>query len=129
MSGVLFLVLPGGEALYADIGHFGKKPIRLGWFYIVLPCLVINYFGQGALILNHPEFIANPFYHLAPRWALYPLVGLAALATVIASQAVISGAFSLTHQAIPLGFIPRLKVVHTSEDEKGQIFIAPFNWM
>jgi KUP system potassium uptake protein len=127
--GAVFLVVTGGEALYADIGHFGKKPIRLGWFYVVLPCLVINYFGQGALILNHPEFIANPFYHLAPKWALYPLVGLAALATVIASQAVISGAFSLTHQAIQLGFIPRLKVVHTSKDEKGQIFIAQLNWI
>jgi KUP system potassium uptake protein len=127
--GAVFLSVTGGEALYADIGHFGKKPIRLSWFYLVLPCLVLNYFGQGALILTHHEFIANPFYYLAPKWALYPLVVMAALATVIASQAVISGAFSLTHQAIRLGYVPHLKVVHTSADEKGQIFIPQLNWM
>jgi KUP system potassium uptake protein len=127
--GAVFLSVTGGEALYADIGHFGKKPIRLSWFYLVLPCLVLNYFGQGALILAHHQFIANPFYYLAPKWALYPLVIMAALATVIASQAVISGAFSLTHQAIRLGYVPHLKVVHTSAHEKGQIYIGQLNWM
>ncbi|MEO7140755.1 MAG: potassium transporter Kup [Ferruginibacter sp.] len=127
--GAVFLVVTGGEAIYADLGHFGKKPIRLGWFIVVLPCLVLNYFGQGALLLDNHQFITNPFYHLAPAWALYPLVILAALATVIASQAVLSGAFSVTYQAIQLGFMPRLKVVHTSEDEKGQIYIPQLNWI
>lgn len=127
--GAVFLVVTGGEALYADLGHFGKKPIRLGWFYLVLPCLVLNYFGQGALLLENRMAIANPFYHLAPNWALYPLVILASFATVIASQAVISGAFSLTHQAIQLGFMARFRVVHTSPDEKGQIFIPQLNWI
>ncbi len=127
--GAVFLVVTGGEAIYADMGHFGKKPIRLGWFFVVLPCLVLIYFGQGALLLDNHHFISNPFYYLAPDWALYPLVILAALATVIASQAVLSGAFSLTHQAIQLGFMPRLKVVHTSEKEKGQIYIPQLNWM
>lgn len=127
--GAVFLVVTGGEAVYADMGHFGRKPIRLGWFYMVLPCLVINYFGQGALLLDNHSFISNPFYYLAPEWALYPLVILAALATVIASQAVLSGAFSLTYQAIQLGFMPRLKVVHTSADERGQIYIPQLNWM
>ncbi|HEV8083776.1 MAG TPA: potassium transporter Kup [Chitinophagaceae bacterium] len=127
--GAVFLVVTGGEAIYADIGHFGRKPIRLGWFYLVLPCLVLNYFGQGALLLGNHNFISNPFYYLAPVWALYPLVILAALATVIASQAVLSGAFSVTYQAIQLGFMPRLKVVHTSEDESGQIYIPQLNWM
>ena len=127
--GAVFLVVTGGEALYADIGHFGKKPIRLGWFLMVLPCLVLNYFGQGALILGNHSLVANPFYYLAPTWALYPLVLLAAFATVIASQAVISGAFSLTYQAIQLGYMPRLKVVHTSQDEKGQIYIPQLNWI
>jgi KUP system potassium uptake protein len=126
--GAVFLVVTGGEALYADIGHFGKKPIRLGWFYLVLPCLLLNYFGQGALILHNHSYIINPFYYLAPKWSLYPLVILASLATVIASQAVISGAFSLTYQAIQLGFMPRLKIVHTSPDERGQIFIPRLNW-
>ena len=127
--GAVFLVVTGGEAIYADMGHFGKKPIRLGWFFVVLPCLVLNYFGQGALLLDNHHFISNPFYYLAPAWALYPLVVLAALATVIASQAVLSGAFSLTYQAIQLGFMPRLKVVHTSEEEKGQIYIPQLNWL
>ena len=127
--GAVFLVVTGGEAIYADMGHFGRKPIRLGWFYLVLPCLVLNYFGQGALLLVNHNFISNPFYYLAPAWALYPLVILAALATVIASQAVLSGAFSLTYQAIQLGFMPRLKVVHTSEDERGQIYIPQLNWV
>jgi len=127
--GAVFLVVTGGEAVYADMGHFGRKPIRLGWFYMVLPCLVLNYFGQGALLLDNHHFISNPFYYLAPGWALYPLVILAASATVIASQAVLSGAFSLTYQAIQLGFMPRLKVVHTSAYERGQIYIPQLNWM
>lgn len=126
--GAVFLVVTGGEALYADMGHFGKRPIRIGWFYLVLPCLVLNYFGQGALLLDNPEFISNPFFYLAPAWALYPLVILAALATIIASQAVLSGAFSLTYQAMQLGFIPPLKVVHTSANERGQIYIPQLNW-
>lgn len=127
--GAVFLVVTGGEAIYADMGHFGKKPIRIGWFYVVLPCLVLNYFGQGALLLDNHKFISNPFYFLAPALALYPLVILAALATVIASQAVLSGAFSLTYQAIQLGFMPPLKVVHTSANERGQIYIPQLNWL
>lgn len=126
--GAVFLVITGGEAIYADMGHFGKKPIRIGWFYLVLPCLVLNYFGQGALLLDNHQFISNPFYYLAPSWALYPLVILATLATIIASQAVLSGAFSLTYQAMQLGFMPPLKVVHTSENERGQIYIPQLNW-
>lgn len=126
--GAVFLVVTGGEALYADIGHFGKKPIRLAWFYLVLPCLVLNYFGQGALLMDNHNFIANPFYYLAPKWSLYPLVVIASFASVIASQAVISGAFSLTSQAIQLGFMPRLRIVHTSHEEQGQIFIPRLNW-
>jgi KUP system potassium uptake protein len=127
--GAVFLVVTGGEALYADLGHFGKKPIRLGWFYLVLPCLVLNYFGQGALILDNPQAVVNPFYYLAPGWALYPLVILATLATVIASQAVISGAFSLTYQAIQLGFVARFRIVHTSPNERGQIYIPQLSWI
>ncbi|MCB9234458.1 MAG: potassium transporter Kup [Bacteroidia bacterium] len=127
--GAVFLVVTGGEALYADIGHFGKKPIQLAWFAIVLPCLLINYFGQGALLLGNKALAVNPFYHMMPHWALYPMVVLAAMATVIASQAVISGAFSLTLQAMQLGFLPRIRVVHTSEEEKGQIYIPLMNWI
>lgn len=127
--GAVFLAVTGGEALYADLGHFSRKPIRLGWFYLVLPCLILNYFGQGALLLNNPKAIVNPFYFLAPDWALYPLVVLATLATVIASQAVISGAFSLTYQAIQLGFVARFRIVHTSPNERGQIFIPQLNWI
>ncbi len=127
--GAVFLAVTGGEALYADLGHFGKKPIRLGWFYLVLPCLVLNYFGQGALLLVNHNYIQNPFYFLAPHWALYPLVTLAAFATVIASQAVISGAFSLSYQAIQLGFMARFKIVHTSPNERGQIYIPQLNWI
>ena len=127
--GAVFLVVTGGEALYADLGHFGKRPIRRGWFFVVLPCLVLNYFGQGALLLQNHNFIENPFYYLAPHWALYPLVILAAFATVIASQAVISGAFSLSYQAIQLGFMARFKIVHTSLHERGQIYIPQLNWI
>jgi KUP system potassium uptake protein len=126
--GSVFLVVTGGEALYADMGHFGRRPIRLTWYAIVLPGLMFNYFGQGALLLGTPEAAHNPFYRLAPEWALYPMVILATLATIIASQAVISGCFSLTRQAILLGYSPRLEIEHTSADEIGQIYIAPVNW-
>lgn len=127
--GAVFLVVTGGEALYADIGHFGRAPIRLTWFTVVLPGLLLNYFGQGALLLRDSSAAENPFYHLSPSWALYPMVFLAACATVIASQAIISGAFSLTFQAFQLGYLPRLKIRHTSEEERGQIFIPQINWM
>jgi KUP system potassium uptake protein len=126
--GAVFLVVTGGEALYADIGHFGRAPIRLAWFTVALPCLLLNYFGQGALILDHRAYASNPFYHLAPDWALYPMVVLAAAATIIASQAIISGVFSLTFQAVQLGYLPRLRIRHTSEDEKGQIYLPQINW-
>ncbi|MGH7481597.1 MAG: potassium transporter Kup [Longimicrobiales bacterium] len=127
--GAVFLVVTGGEALYADMGHFGRGPIRLGWFTLVLPCLLLNYFGQGALLLRTPDAAHNPFYRLAPEWALFPLVGLATMATVIASQAVISGAFSLTRQAIQLGYLPRLGIEHTSEMEIGQVYMPAVNWL
>ena len=127
--GSVFLVVTGGEALYADIGHFGLRPIRLTWFAIVLPCLLLNYFGQGALIINHPETIEHPFFHMVPGWGLYPLVILATVATIIASQAVISGAFSLTRQAVQLGYLPRLKVEQTSETQFGQIYMPAINWI
>jgi KUP system potassium uptake protein len=127
--GSVFLVVTGGEALYADMGHFGKKPIRLAWFGIALPALLLNYFGQGALLLRDPTAVENPFYRLAPPWALYPLVALACAAAVIASQALISGAFSLTRQAVQLGYAPRVDVEHTSAREMGQIYIPGVNWM
>ena len=126
--GGVVLALTGAEALYADMGHFGRKPIQLAWFGFVLPALVLNYFGQGALLLKDPGAIQNPFYHLAPDWALYPLVALATAATVIASQAVISGAFSITRQAMQLGYSPRMEVQHTSEQEIGQIYLPGINW-
>ncbi|WHS61579.1 potassium transporter Kup [Pseudomonas sp. G2-4] len=126
--GAVVLALTGAEALYADMGHFGRKPIARAWFILVLPALMLNYFGQGALLLGDPEAARNPFYLLAPSWALIPLVGLATLATVIASQAVISGAFSLTRQAIQLGYIPRMYIQHTSSAEQGQIYIGAVNW-
>ncbi|MBM7059792.1 potassium transporter Kup [Pseudomonas sp. UL073] len=126
--GAVVLALTGAEALYADMGHFGRQPIARAWFILVLPALVLNYFGQGAMILFNPEAARNPFYLLAPGWALLPLVGLATLATVIASQAVISGAFSLTQQAIQLGYVPRMFIQHTSSHEQGQIYIAGVNW-
>jgi KUP system potassium uptake protein len=125
--GSVFLVVTGAEALYADMGHFGKRAIRIAWYTLVLPALVLNYFGQGALLLNNPAAAANPFYLLAPKWALYPLVLLATAATVIASQALISGAFSLTMQAVQLGYLPRLKIEHTSSTERGQVYIAGIN--
>jgi KUP system potassium uptake protein len=125
----VFLVVTGGEALYADMGHFGRRAIQLSWFGLVLPGLVLNYFGQGALVLHEAAAAENPFYRLAPPWALVPLVALATVATVIASQAVISGAFSLTHQAIQLGYSPRLPVTHTSAQESGQIYVGPVNWI
>ncbi|GAA5520227.1 potassium transporter Kup [Aliifodinibius salicampi] len=127
--GSVFLVVTGGEALYADIGHFGLRPIRITWFCVVLPSLLLNYFGQGALVINNPEFIEHPFFHMIPRWGLYPLVIIATVATIIASQAVISGAFSLTRQAVQLGYMPRLKVRQTSEKQFGQIYIPVINWI
>ena len=126
--GAVVLCVTGAEALYADLGHFGKRPIRLAWFCVVMPALVLNYFGQGALILAEPEAAKNPFFLSAPEWALYPLVALSTLATVIASQAVISGAFSVTRQAMQLGFMPRMEVQHTSEKEQGQIYLPAVNW-
>ena len=126
--GAVVLCVTGGEALYADMGHFGKKPIRLAWFSIVMPALTLNYFGQGALLLAEPEAVKNPFYMMAPDWALLPLVGMATMATVIASQALISGAFSVTKQVIQLGFLPRLQVLHTSETDTGQIYMPFVNW-
>ena len=127
--GSVFLVVTGGEALYADMGHFGPKPIRFAWFTIVLPCLLLNYFGQGAMMLQNSEAALNPFYYLAPEWALYPLVAISTLATVIASQALISGAFSITQQALQLGFLPRVRIIHTSQEERGQIYIPQLNWL
>jgi len=129
VMGAVFLVATGGEALYADMGHFGRRPIRLAWFTLVLPSLLLNYFGQSALLLASPRGLAHPFYNLAPSWALYPLVVLSTVATVIASQAVISGAFSLTLQAMQLGYSPRMEIVHTSEEEIGQIYIPAINWV
>jgi len=126
--GAVVLCVTGAEALYADMGHFGKKPIRLAWFSVVMPCLTLNYFGQGALLLAEPEAVKNPFYMMTPDWALLPMVGLATMATVIASQALISGAFSVTKQVIQLGYLPRLQVLHTSETDTGQIYMPFVNW-
>jgi len=126
--GAVFLVVTGGEALYADMGHFGPKPIRIAWFALVLPSLVLNYFGQGALLLSNPGAAAHPFYGMVPAWALYPLVVLSTVAAVIASQAVISGAFSLTRQAVLLGYCPRVRIDHTSAREIGQIYVPSVNW-
>jgi KUP system potassium uptake protein len=126
--GAVFLSVTGAEALYADMGHFGRRPIRICWFGIVLPALLLNYFGQGALLLNAPAAAKNPFYLLAPSWALYPLVALATAAAVIASQAMISGVFSLTRQAIQLGYLPRVQIEHTSARHMGQIYISYLNW-
>jgi len=126
--GAVVLCVTGAEALYADLGHFGKKPIRLAWFAVVMPALTLNYFGQGALLLERPDAVKNPFFLMAPDWALLPLVGLATAATVIASQALITGAFSVTRQAMQLGYLPRLNVQHTSVRETGQIYIPFVNW-
>ena len=126
--GSVFLAVTGAEALYADMGHFGRKAINLSWLTLVYPCLVLNYMGQGSLLLDHPEAATNPFFLLAPEWARLPLVLLATIATIIASQAVISGAFSITHQAVQLGFLPRLRIEHTSEKAAGQIYIPAVNW-
>ncbi|HCX83412.1 MAG: potassium transporter Kup [Curvibacter sp. RIFCSPHIGHO2_12_FULL_63_18] len=126
--GAVVLCVTGAEALYADLGHFGKKPVRLAWFSVVMPALVINYFGQGALLLANPAAVKNPFFLMAPDWALLPLVGLATMATVIASQALISGAFSVTKQVIQLGYLPRLQIEHTSVKDTGQIYMPFVNW-
>ncbi len=126
--GAVVLVVTGVEALYLDMGHFGKNPVRLTWLTIALPCLLLNYLGQGALLLSNPTAISNPFYLMVPEWALWPIVGLATAATVIASQAVISGAFSMVNQGILLGFIPRMNILHTSVSERGQIYIPAVNW-
>jgi KUP system potassium uptake protein len=127
--GAVFLSVTGGEALYADLGHFGRAPIRLAWTYLVWPALVLNYFGQGALLLQHPEAVHNPFFRLAPAWALYPMVAISTAATVIASQALITGVFSITRQASMLGLLPRVTVLHTSAEHEGQIYVPFINWV
>ncbi|MGL6181170.1 MAG: KUP/HAK/KT family potassium transporter, partial [Aestuariivirga sp.] len=127
--GGVFLAVTGGEALYADMGHFGSKPIRMAWLAVVFPGLILNYLGQGAFIISHPEAVENPFYLMAPGWGLIPLVILATAVTVIASQAVITGAFSIAQQAMSLGLFPRMSITHTSETEQGQIYVAQINWM
>ncbi len=126
--GAVVLAVTGAEALYADMGHFGRKPISLAWFWFVLPALMLNYMGQGAELLVNPKSVVNPFYLMAPDWALYPLIGLSTAATVIASQAVITGAFSMTRQAMQLGYSPRMEVQHTSESEIGQVYLPGINW-
>ncbi|MDG4476313.1 potassium transporter Kup [Thiovibrio frasassiensis] len=126
--GAVFLVVTGAEAIYADMGHFGKRPIQLVWFLIAFPALVLNYFGQGALLLVRPEEAYHPFYAMVPDWAMIPMVLLATMATIIASQAVITGSFSLTRQAIQLGYLPRLRITHTSSSHIGQIYVGPVNW-
>jgi len=126
--GAVFLVVTGGEALYADLGHFGHRAIQYAWFSVAFPALLLNYFGQGALLLSNPAAAVNPFYHMAPTWALYPLIVLATAAAIIASQAVISGSFSLTRQAVQLGYSPRLQIDHTSSREIGQIYVPAVNW-
>jgi KUP system potassium uptake protein len=127
--GAVVLCVTGAEALYADLGHFGKRPIRLAWFVVVMPALVLNYFGQGALLLADPQAVRNPFYEMAPQWALFPLIGLATAATVIASQALISGVFSLTAQAVQLDYLPRIEIRHTSHQHMGQIYVPLVNWV
>ncbi len=127
--GGVFLAVTGGEALYADMGHFGRTPIRMAWAFIVLPGLVLNYLGQGAFVISHPEAVSNPLFLMAPSWGLIPLVILATLVTVIASQAVITGAFSIAQQAMSLGLLPRMEITHTSEEEAGQIYVGQINWL
>ena len=126
--GAVFLCVTGAEALYADMGHFGKLPIRVAWFSMVMPCLILNYFGQGALVLADPKAVENPFFIMVPKWATMPMVGLATAATVIASQALISGAFSATKQTVQLGYLPRLSILHTSHKDTGQIYVPAVNW-
>ncbi len=126
--GAVVLCVTGAEALYADMGHFGKRPIRLAWFSVAMPALVLNYFGQGAMLLAQPGKVGNPFFEMAPTWALYPLIALATCAAVIASQALITAAFSVTKQAIQLGYLPRLRVLHTSVLETGQVYVPFVNW-
>jgi KUP system potassium uptake protein len=127
--GSVVLVITGGEALYADMGHFGRRPIRIAWLAMVLPALVVNYFGQGALLLQNPAAVTNPFYELVPRWFLYPMLVIATMAAIIASQAMISGCFSITRQAVQLGYIPRVTIRHTSHREQGQIYVPEVTWM
>jgi KUP system potassium uptake protein len=127
--GAVFLVVTGAEALYADMGHFGRRPIRLPWYGFVLPSLLCNYFGQAAVLYHRPDVVEHPFYALVPQWATIPLIVVATMATVIASQAVISGAFSLTRQAVQMGYLPRMNIIHTSESEIGQIYIPQVNWI
>jgi KUP system potassium uptake protein len=127
--GAVFLAVTGAEALYADLGHFGRRPIRLGWAYVVFPALLLNYFGQGALLLAAPEAAQNPFFRMAPTWALYPLILLSTAASMIASQALITGVYSLTRQASMLGLLPRVNVLHTSAHQEGQIYVPFINWM
>ncbi|TXN05278.1 KUP/HAK/KT family potassium transporter [Methylobacterium sp. WL64] len=129
MLGAAFLAVTGGEAMYADLGHFGAMPIRAAWFVLVLPALVLNYFGQGALLLAAPDAIENPFFRLCPDWGHYPLIALATLATIIASQAIISGVFSLTQQSVQLGFLPAMRIVQTAREERGQIYVPMVNWL
>jgi KUP system potassium uptake protein len=129
LLGAVVLAVTGAEALYTDMGHFGRRPIRLAWLYLVFPALMLNYFGQGALLIRDPGAIDNPFFRLVPEWGLYPLVALSTMATIIASQAMISGAFSLTRQAVQLGLCPRMEIRHTSESEIGQIYIPQVNWL
>ncbi len=127
--GAVFLTVTGAEALYADLGHFGRKPIQWAWICLVFPSLALNYLGQGAMVLKHPEAMSDPFYLMFPEWALLPVVILATAATIIASQAVITGAFSLTRQAIHLGFLPRMEIFHTSETKTGQIYLPAVNML
>ncbi|MFN3390040.1 MAG: KUP/HAK/KT family potassium transporter, partial [Allosphingosinicella sp.] len=128
--GAVVLAVTGGEALYADMGHFGRRVIRLAWFGFVMPCLFLNYLGQGALLLADPTAVKNPFYLLLPHWALVPMIVLATLAAVIASQALISGTYSVVRQAIQLGYLPRMKIIHTSDDTEGQIYLPAVNrWL
>ena len=129
LIGGVVLAVTGAEALYADLGHFGRRPIRLAWFVVVMPALLLNYFGQGALILRNPAAIENPFYKLYPGWALIPMVALATIATVIASQAVITGAYSVTQQAVQLGLLPRMEIQYTSDVHAGQIYLPDTNWL
>lgn len=127
--GVVVLAVTGGEALYADMGHFGPRPIRHSWYFLVLPCLTLNYLGQGAFVLAHPEAVKNPFFEAVPQWALYPMIVLATMAAVIASQAVITGAYSVARQAMQLGFLPRMQIKHTSQETIGQIYVPYINWL